>query len=168
MADQDPKPLLTKNPFKLLGTLLTGFADAVGKPITDDMVRAYQLQRAARARYPGADGVLNFVPYVGVATNVDDIINDIAGGNYGSLPGDVASGAVGVKTTMMGAKGLLGAARMATSQGRSGGKVLLMGGGAPAMAYIDHYRKAQAEADKKYGDTPVLDIARRMYPTMDK
>lgn len=142
--------------------VLGGLKEAVVDPMWSDIKDAYWLQRAARERYPAADAVLNFVPYVGAVTNADDIVQDIRGADYKATPGDAAGMALNLAATKAGVRGLSEVARDAERLGRSGGRVMAIGVGMPATGYLTHYADRQKAAEKAYGDTPLLEIARQL------
>lgn len=130
--------------------------------IKDGVSDAYWMQRAVRERYPAADAVLNFVPYVGAATNIDDVVQDVRSGDYSSIPSDAAGAALNVGATKLGLRGLSEVAKDAQRYGRSGGKVMATGVGMPTALYVDHYLDRQKAADEQYGDTPLVDIAKQL------
>lgn len=156
--------------------ILGGLKNAIIDPIAEDFKQAYWTQRAARARYPGADAALNFVPYVGAATNLDDVAQDVRTKQYQDVPGDLAGAALNIgalKAYGAVAKSAPGAVKDAISavSGATGGKRGNMPAAAsftgsavatPVAAYIDHYATKQKEADAKYGDTPLRGIASQL------
>lgn len=163
-----PLPDPEKNLKKFFGTLLTGLIDEFGKPIAEDVVKAYRMYRAARARYPAVDGVLNFVPYVGAAANADDIASDVANKQYSDIPADAIGAAVNLALAKKGFSGVASMAKSAAGVAgpRTAAKVSLIGGAFPAVAYVNHYLNAQEEANKKYKNMPLSEIAKVMYPDM--
>lgn len=135
-----------------------GLKEAVVNPIVKDFQNAYWVQRAGRARYPAVDAALTFVPYVGVATNLDDLQrNAVDNGSFDirDLGGLVLSAAA----TKLGAKGLSGLADGA-GRARTASNVRVVGAGIPGAGYINHYIEAQDAANQKYGDRPLYEIAR--------
>ena len=140
--------------------VIGGLKEAIGSPIAKDFESAYWMQRAARAKYPAADSILNFMPYLGVATNVDDIQRN-ARDNGSFDPRDLAGLAVGVAATKFGLKGVN---TLATGAGRArtASNVRAVGIGMPAAAYAGHYVDAQRAANEQYGDRPLIDIAKEL------
>jgi hypothetical protein len=151
----------------------SGLKEAVYDPIKRDFVNAYWLQRAARTRYPGADGVLNLTPYVGMGANLDDIQRSIR--DEGTVEGsDLAGLALNAATTASYGKLLKNTpafANMVKQQvvGATGGKRgnnivpgMVMGASYPGVAYINHYIEAQQEANRKYGNKSLSNISREL------
>ena len=136
-----------------------GLQESIIDPLTADWKDAYWMQRAARERYPVTDAVTNFVPYLGTALNADDAIQHIRSNQYSGVPGDLAGMALNIATVKGGGKFVSEVSRDAQRMGRSGGKAMAIGVGFPAAAYITSYLQDQQDANKKYGDTSLKDIA---------
>jgi hypothetical protein len=149
---------------------LPKYADDSTQFERDKIEDAYWYQRGARARYPGADAVLNVTPYVGMAANLDDIQRSVR--DEGTVEGgDVAGLALNAATTGAYMKGMKAAPALIktiaqevkrASKGKKGHGAVPMLTAGVAMApveYVKHYYNAQQEANAKYGDTPVSQIA---------
>lgn len=146
---------LSRPPLDVLG----GLKKAIVDPIAKDFRDGYWTQRAVRARYPAADALLNFVPYVGIATNADDLQRSVI--DSGRInPGDLAGLAVGAASTKLGLKGLSTVA--SGIPGRKASSVMVNGVGLPAAGYLNHYIDAQSAANQKYGNRPLHEIVKEL------
>jgi len=154
--------------------------------VKENLANAYWLQRAARTRYPGADGVLNFTPYVGLATAADDIGQDLYQNKH--ISGEnLAELALNRAAMSKYGKGVVGSFKnlgkyaekakddtVARSHGRktghrgqgallgSLGMPLALAASVPPVAYYQYYKGKQLEANEQYGDTPLRDIAKQL------
>lgn len=135
--------------------ILSGLNDALVQPLWGDIKDAYWMQRAARERYPIADTALNFIPYVGVAAGVDDIIQDTRQANYGELPADLGGLGVGSASTMAALKGFGKVAAQASKAAR--GITGIAGVGLTGFAQAS--MREQDAAAKKYEGMSIKDIA---------
>ena len=150
-----------------------GLKETIYDPIADDVERAYWQYRAARERYPAADGVLNFVPYVGAAINADDVFRDVRdGASIGEITADAAGAAVNLallgkygkaahavgdftkevaSTTKRMTKNFAGEPAMYSLAGTAVAT--------PPVMYAAHYADKQQKADEKYGDASLNAVA---------
>jgi hypothetical protein len=169
--------------------LLRGLKQEIHEPIANDIKDAYWAYRAARARYPGADGVLNFTPYLGLATAAEDIAHGFLNSPSSYVTSDdFAKDAIELALNRAVfskyGRGLFAAAKKLASFAKSSGQKvrkeskgrkagaraeagtlgagsLILGPAAtiPPLAYYNHYANRQREANAQYGNTPLNEIA---------
>lgn len=138
--------------------VLGGLNEAIVQPLWNDAKNAYWLQRAARERYPVANTALNFVPYVGAATNVDDIVQDVRTQQPGNIPGDLGGLAVNGASTLAALKGLGTVATHSSKAARGIGGIASLG----LFGYGNALAQEQNAAAKKYQDMSLADIAEQL------
>jgi hypothetical protein len=165
-----------------------GFKEAIVDPIAEDWEKGYWQQRAVRARYPGADGVLNFTPVIGAVTAVDDVARDVV--DTGTVSGENLA-ELALNRTAMGkyGRGAIDAVKRVAKSGDAarldkrtqelkeagwpskgtsprsqagaslGAAIAAPVVATPAVGYVQHYVNKQQEANAKYGDMPIKEIA---------
>jgi hypothetical protein len=169
-----------------MGEFFSGLKEAIYEPIKEDVKDAYWVQRAARTRYPGADGIFNFLPYVGAATVADDMAQSLY--QEGTIHNsDLIEAAINRSTMGLAGKGAVNSFRslgqygqnaknqvISNSKGNKTGDraqaATLVAGGIPLglvaaltpMAYYGHYANRQENANKQYGDLPLYKIAEEL------
>lgn len=139
--------------------VMRGLHEALVAPIAKDFENAYWIQRAARGRYPAGDAALNFVPYVGLAANVDDMAHaSDAGDMAGAATGAAVNGSL---VTGYAGAGMAAVKRMAQeAPGQVGRAAVLLSAG--PLAYLRSVLDAQKAANNQYGDIPLVDLAARL------
>lgn len=149
-----PKP----PPLDVMKELRTQLLD----PLAQDWNNAYWNYQALRTRYPAADAVLDFVPYVGIANGVDDIRRSLPVGDLQGTANGAAGMAIGASTTGKYAKAsvetLQELAKHAPGVAKRAAVILSAG----PMGYLDHVVESQKAANARYQDMPLADMAAQL------
>lgn len=165
-----------KRPGMSAREMARGVKEAVVDPIAEDFKQAYWMQRAARTRNPKVDAALNFVPYVGVAAAADDLQHAVREGDKAGSVANAVEVAVNPTTMKAGLRAGIKAvsddtpvvrkkfgqtyesARGFVGKKMAGALGLASGAGAAA----NYYGHAQNDANEKYGDRPLKEIAQEL------
>lgn len=139
--------------------VMKGLKEALVDPISRDWGDAYWIQRAARERYPAGNAALDFMPYAGIAANIDDMAQannamDMAGATTGA----VVNGGVTAAYAKGGLQAVKGVAKDAP--GMAGKAAVLLSTG-PLM-YLRSVLDAQSKANQQYKDTSMREIAEQL------
>lgn len=139
--------------------VMKGLKEALVDPISRDWRDAYWIQRAVRERYPAGNAALDFVPWVGLAANADDMMQaENTGDTVGAAAGAAVTGGVTAAYAKGGLQAVKGVAKDAP--GMAGRAAVILSTG-PLM-YLRSVLDAQSKATQQYKDTSMREIAEQL------